>query len=132
MFGATAKVEVNTRKIADAADRATYRNLRHAAFSISKAAKLSIVKSPEPSTPGSPPTTRGKGGHNLRGAIFTDATQDSAIIGPRFSYVGDAGEAHEFGKRRKGDDFAERSFMKPALDQNIDRFANEWRGSIGE
>ena len=132
MIGATTKVEVNTQRIVEAAKRSTFENLRHAAFRISKDAKASIVKSKEPSGQGDPPTTRGRGGHNLRGAIFVDADKESAIIGPRASFVGDSGEAHEFGKTRKGDQFDERPFMGPALERNLDRFASDWGGSIGE
>ncbi len=132
MFGMTIKVEPKFEQVQKAADDATYRNIRHAAFSISKAAKASIIKSDEPSDPGSPPTTRGQGGHNLRGAIFTSADKDSAIIGPRASYVGIAGEVHEFGKSREGQDFPPRPFMEPALTGAIPRFASDWQGSIGQ
>lgn len=131
MFGATSKVQPQFQRVQQAAETATYRNIRHAAFSISKKAKASIEKSERSSKPGSPPTTRGKGGHNLKGAIYTDADKDSAVIGPRASIVGDVGEAHEFGKSRKGDEFDERPFMGPALEASVDRFASDWHGSIG-
>jgi hypothetical protein len=132
MFGFDVKVEPRFEAVQKAADDATFRNLRHAGFGISKAAKASIIKSPDASLPGEPPTTRGKGRNNLRSAIFVDATADEVIIGPRFGYVGDSGEAHEFGKSRKGDDFAERSFMGPALEANVKRFAEDWQGSVGD
>jgi hypothetical protein len=131
-FGGSASKKLDTKKIEAAASRAQFENLRHAGFRISKDAKASIKKSKEPSDKGEPPTTRGKGGHNLRGAIFVDSEKDSVIIGPRASFVGDAGEAHEFGKTRKGDQFDERPFMGPALAENVDRFASDWHGSIGE
>jgi len=132
MLGISVKVEPRFEQVQKAADDATFRNIRHAAFSISKAAKQSIATSPEASQPGSPPTTRGKGGHNLRGAIFVDANKESAIIGPRASFVGIAGEVHEFGKDREGESFAERPFMGPALEKSLPRFADDWRGSIGQ
>lgn len=132
MLDITFKSEPRFDRVERAADDATYRNLRRAGFAISNDAKDSIITSPEPSDPGSPPTTRGQGRNNLRSAIFVDATADEVIIGPRFSYVGDSGEAHEFGKSRKGDDFDERSFMGPALGRNISRFADDWQGSIGQ
>jgi hypothetical protein len=132
MFGFDVKVEPQFDRVQRAADDATFRNLRHAGFGVSKSAKESIKTSEEPSQAGTPPTTRGKGRNNLRSAIFVDASADEVIVGPRFSYVGDSGEAHEFGVSRKGDDFDERSFMGPALDQNISRFASDWQGSIGQ
>ncbi len=132
MFGFDVKVEPQFDRVQRAADDATFRNLRHAGFGVSKAAKESIVKSPNASLPGDPPTTRGRGRHNLKSAIFVDASAEDVIIGPRSTYVGDSGEAHEFGKSRKGDDFAERSFMGPALEAVIPRFADDWQGSIGE
>jgi phage gpG-like protein len=131
MFGVKATVVDEMHKVSGAKDRAKFENIRHAAFRIAKDAKASIVKSSEPSEPGSPPTTRGRGGKNLRGAIFTSADKESAVIGPRASYVGDVGAAHEFGESRKGDDFDERPFMRPALENNLDRFASDWQGSIG-
>jgi len=119
------------RKVSGAVERAKFENFRHAGFRISKDAKASIKKSGEPSEPGQPPTTRGKGGHNLRGAIFTNADKESVIVGPRASFVGDAGHAHEFGAPRGSDEFSERPFMLPALLNNIDRFAADWQHSIG-
>lgn len=128
------KVDVipETDRVEKAAEKAAFENLRHAAFSIAKTAKGSIKKSKEPADPGEPPHTRGQGGQNIRGAIFTAATKEDAIIGPRGSRVGDVGEAHEFGKSRKGDTFEERAFMGPALEAQVDRFASDWRGTIGE
>lgn len=131
MIEAKTKTEWRDRQLREAVDRVTFRSIRSAAFGISRTAKASIVKSPKASAPGSPPATRGQGGKNLRGAIFVDADRESGIIGPRFSVVGDVGEAHEFGKSRKGDKFDERPFMLPALEENLDRFAQEWAGQVG-
>lgn len=132
MIGFTFNSEPQFQRIQKAADDATFRSLRSAAFAISRTAKQSIKTSREASLPGEPPTTRGRGGKNIRGSIFTDADRETAVIGPRFSFVGDVGEAHEFGKSRKGDDFPERPFMQPALEENLSRFARDWQGSIGE
>lgn len=131
MFSVKSNIRPEFKRVEKAADEATYRNIRHAAFSISKRAKSSIKKRKRPSDPGSPPSTKGRGRKNIRGAIFVAATRDEGIIGPRASFVGDVGEAHEFGKKRKGDSYPERSFMGPALLANLDRFAASWRGSIG-
>lgn len=132
MFGMSGKVDDQSARVKRAAETATFRTIRSAAFAIGRYAKGLIVKSKSPSLPGESPTTRGRGGKNLRGAIFTDSSKDSAIIGPRFSMVGDVGQAHEFGKTRKGDDFEKRPFMRPALEANLNRFASDWQGEIGE
>lgn len=132
MFGIKFTVEDNTNAMIQAADRASYDNLRHAGLSIGRMAKDSIAKSDSPSAPGRPPTTRGRGRKSLKSAIFASSDRDSAIIGPRYSYVGDSGEAHEFGKTRFGEQFDERPFMGPALEASLPRFAADWQGTIGE
>lgn len=134
------KFEDTTKRVADAAEKATFRNVGHAAAAIRKDAVKSIVQADGPSSPGSPPHTHTqkttKSGKtrkgNLQRAIAYDANKDSAVIGPRESVVGLAGAAHEFGETFHGDDFDERSYMGPALDRNLDRFASSWQGSIGE
>jgi len=123
---------IDIQKVVKAVDKAKFENIRHAAFSISKSAKASIKKSPNASAPGTPPKTRARGGKNLRGAIFTNVQKDEAVIGPRFSFVGESGEAHEFGKEYEGDSFAIRSFMEPALMDALPRFAKDWQGSVGQ
>ena len=65
-------------------------------------------------------------------AIVYAADKESAVVGPRHSVVGEAGAAHEFGEEFRGTDYPERSYMEPALDANLDRFAASWGGSIGE
>ena len=71
--------------IVRAEKKATFETLRHAAFAIRKTAAGSIDKSDQPSLEGQPPHTRGRGGHNLRGAIWVVVQRqfDSAVIGPR-------------------------------------------------
>jgi len=132
MFGMTANVQDTTKRVEDAAEKATFGSFGHGAARISKDAKESIETSPVPSKPDEPPHTRGKQGHNLRGAIRFDADKEGALIGPLHSLVGTAGEAHEFGGRHRGETFDERSFMGPALLRNLDRLAGDWEGSIGE
>jgi hypothetical protein len=129
-FNSTATFDA--KKIQDAADRASRRNLRKAGFDISRTAKQSIQTSDQPSPPGSPPSTAGKSGQNLRGAIYVDAQDESVVIGPRYSFVGESGEIHEFGKDKFGETFDERPFMAPALQKNLSGFAEDWRGTIGE
>lgn len=131
MFGWGVSVQPMFNRVAKAADKAVFRNVRHAAFSIRKFVRESIKKSDQPSTPGEPVTTRGRRG-NVRNSIFVAADADSAIIGPRYSFVGDAMEAHEFGKARRANVYPARPTMGPGLKANTNRFADEFRGSIGE
>lgn len=131
MISAEARAFFKERKLRERAERATFRNIKSGLFEIKETAQASIKKSKEPSKEGEPPTTRGKRGHNLRGAIFVSADKESGITGPRGSWVGTAGEAHEFGRTFKGDRFDERPFMEPALESNLDRIADMWKGSIG-
>lgn len=131
MFGFSAKVDVDTKPVEKAAERSIYKNIRNAAFSIRKYIRESIKKSPEASEPGEPVATRGKRG-NVKNSIFVAADDTTALIGPRFSFVGDAMEAHEFGTSRKGDKYEARPTSGPGLLANTDRFADSFRGSIGE
>jgi hypothetical protein len=131
MIGLEVKTVDQTKRVSDAVDRGTFRNLGHAAARVSKDAKASIQVAEGPSAPGSPPHTRRR---HLPRAIRYDvdrAAQD-AVIGPMASIVGEAGAAHELGATFKGTDFDERAFMGPALEKNADRFADDWVGSIGE
>lgn len=131
MFGFTVKIQPTFERVQKAADKAIFANIRHAAFSIRKFVRESIKKSPEPSAPGEPVATRGKRG-NVKNSIFVATEDDMAIIGPRYSFVGDAMEAHEFGKSRGEDSYPARPTMGPGLEANMDRFAGSFRGSIGE
>lgn len=123
-------VTLSTHRISDAVDRAAFRNFGHAASRISKDAKASIETSDEPSAPGQPPHTKAQRGHNLRGAIRYASNKQGAVIGPIASWVGEVGEAHEFGRAHEGDHYPARPFMLPALEQNLDRFHAAWAGSV--
>ena len=130
MFGATVtKFVDHTRQVLAAAERAARRTFARAAYRIMRDAKASIERSAEPSLPGDPPHTR-RG--QLRRAIRYDATKDGAVIGPLASMVGDAGAAHEFGGVFRREQFPARPFMGPALDRELNNFAGEFAGSIGE
>lgn len=131
MFGFSFKSETDFPKAEKAADRGIYSSIRHAALSIRKYIRESIKKSPEASEPGEPVATRGKRG-NVRNAIFAAIETDNAVIGPRYSFVGDAMEAHEFGGRRKENTYEARPTSGPGLENNTDRFAGSFAGSIGE
>lgn len=131
MIGASLKFEDRTKRVEKAADRAAFRNLGHAVASIRKTAQASMDRSAEPSPPGQPPHTRR--GQMPRSITFdNDREREEAIVGPRYSVVGEAGAAHEFGEFFRGAKFDERSFMLPALNDNLDRFHSDWAGSIGE
>jgi len=131
MFGINFTAEPETQNVEKAAGKAIYRNIRHAAFSIRKAIRASIKKSSKPASPGQPVTTRGRRG-NVRNSIFAAVEEDSAVVGPRYSMVGDVMAAHEFGQTRYGDRYEARPTAGPALEANLDRFADSFAGSIGE
>lgn len=116
-------------KVEKAAQKAMFRNLGHAAASISKSAKESIEQSSAPAPAGHPPHTRRK---LLRKAIQFKVDPTRAVIGPRQSVAGVSGKAHEFGGRFRGDVYPERPFMAPALEKATPRFAGSFAGSIGE
>lgn len=131
MIGITGRIIDKTRDVKRAADQASFRNLGHAAASVRRTAMRSLKRSAKPSAEGSPPHTRGK--RELPRAIFYAADRDGleAITGPIASRVGTVGEAHEFGKEYMGQDFQERPFMGPALEQEADRMPSYWASSVG-
>lgn len=131
MLGFRFTIKPQIEKVEKAKDRSVFKNVRHAAFSIRKYIRESIKKSKEPGDVGDPVTTRGKRG-NVRNAIFVAADNETAIIGPRYSFVGDALHFHEFGKERQGRRYPKRPTTGPGLEANTDRFANSFAGSIGE
>ena len=63
MFGLTFQVDDNTKRVQDAADQSTFRNLGHAAASIRKTAIEEIIVAEGPSDPGTPPHSRRRNGH---------------------------------------------------------------------
>ncbi len=143
MIGLEFKLERDTTKrVTDAADKATFKNLGHAASSIRKSAIESIKPEEGPSAPGTPPhthtqrvTKRGKvaKGHLPRAIVYdVDKARQEAVIGPRASVGGECGAAPELGEEFHGDDYPERPFMGPALEANAPRLADEYAGSIGE
>jgi len=130
VFRLKSKITDNTQQVAQAAEKAAFRNFGHAAASLRKQAAESIQKAEGPSPVGTAPHTHKR--QFLKRAFRYWRDKESAIIGPRFSIVGDAAAAHEFGEDYKGTQFPERPFMGPLIEKNADRFADQWRGSIGE
>jgi hypothetical protein len=128
---ATAKVEFidKSADVIAAVKTANFKNFNHAAARIRKDAIESIIVSPVASPPGTPPHTRRR---LLKNAIVYSADDKGAVIGPRYSRAGTSGSAHEFGGVYKRQTYPERPFMAPALMRNLDRFAAEWEGSVGE
>lgn len=141
MFSATFTFIDELYKVTQAKEQAAFKNVRHAAATVRNDAIKSIVPSPVASPAGTPPHTRNrvsrKSGKQLKGQLQRaivfdyDAKEMRAVIGPRFSVVGESGKAHEFGGEYKGETYPERSFMGPAMTSNLDRFATDWRGSVG-
>jgi hypothetical protein len=131
MFGIKFTAMPEFVRVEKAAKKGIYRSISHAAFSIRKAIRESIKNSPKPAAPGQPVTTRGRRG-NVRNSIFAAVEEDSAVVGPRYSMVGDVMAAHEFGQTRYGDRYEARPTAGPALEANLDRFADSFAGSIGE
>jgi hypothetical protein len=135
--------EDTTKRVTDAADVASFRNVGHAAATIRNDAIASIQPAPGPSPAGSPPHTHTggvnpKSGKTRKGVLqkaivfFQDPAKQFAIVGPRESVTGEAGEAHEFGGEFRGEQYPERAFMGPALQRNQDRFTGDFAGSIGQ
>lgn len=132
MIGVGTGAKVEPEKVTNAVQKAAFKNLSHAAASIRKAARESIEKAEGPSEPGQPPHTHKR--QFLKNAIVfdVDKAKDEAVIGPRFSRVGESGKAHEMGGEYKGADYPDRPFMFPAMNNNLERFAGDWAGSVGE
>ena len=141
MLGLAVTIVDEMQRVADAAKAAEFRNLSHAAAAIRKTEIESIKPASGPSRPGEPPHTHTAGltksGKNRKGvlpksiAYDVDKTAGIAVIGPRASIVGEAGGAMEHGGEFRGDEYPARPFAAPALEQNLDRFAQEWAGSVG-
>lgn len=150
MIDIRVRVEPDTKQLQNAVNEAAFKNFTHGAASIRKAAQGLIDKAPleppkgrrrkgpasrrrvrrtEAGPAGRPIRTR-RG--RARAAILYDVSEEGAIIGPRFSVVGESFAAHEFGERYMGQDFPPRPTMWPALEQSVGRFADDWAGSIGE
>lgn len=131
MFGMKIKTEDGTFRVKQAAERARYKNLGHAAASIRLIASRSIKfrKKKVASAPGAPPHTHA--GKFLKRSIRFAASKRGAVIGPVASMVGRSGAAHELGGKYRGDEYPARPYMEPALEKAEPKFAGEWKGSIG-
>ena len=129
MIGVSVRVEMRLKEVKAAADRATFENLGHAAAVIRNEAIASITRSRSASDPGTPPHTRR--GLARRAILYAMDGPYTAIVGPTASVIGQAMAVHEFGGRRGKGTYPKRPTMGPALNRNLDRFASQWRGTIG-
>jgi hypothetical protein len=151
MIGMTSRSTFSGGKVKDAASRANFTNLTHAA-AIRLTARHSIRKGSKargrdeqgrfksagrvrPSMPGTPPHTR-KG--QIKRAILYSVerpgaragTGSRAFIGPSYEMMGVSASAHEFGGRFRGQRYPRRAFMGPALRENLPRLPRMWAGSV--
>ncbi|MCA9233343.1 MAG: hypothetical protein KDA57_22050 [Planctomycetales bacterium] len=124
--------QLHKERVARAVHKTGFRNLFHAAASITKDAKASIVPGRGPSAAGTPPHTGRR--RKLQRAVRFDVDRENqiAVIGPRASFAGTSGAAHEFGGTYKAARFDERPFMQPALERAAPRFAGQWRGGLAK
>lgn len=129
MFGMRSTYTDSTRKVEKETEKAQFRNFYHAAASISKTAKASVERAEGPSDPGTPVHTHRR--TYFRRAIRYAANKMGAVIGPVASIVGGSARPHEFGEIYKGVKYPERPTMRPALEKSTQRFAGQWKGSIG-
>ena len=114
------------------AEQGSFRSLGHAAASIRATARRLVVRSRKAAPPGESAHTRGRGKRGDAILFAVDRDREVAVIGFTHAVFGEAMSAHEHGGAYMGDDFPQRPTMGPALDVNIVRFADEFRGSIGE
>jgi phage gpG-like protein len=152
MFGLIATTTDLTDRVAKAAERAAFKNFAHGAATVRKEVideikitkeivgyitrtgkdgKRRRVKIFRPSPVGTPVHSHRNKGFVRRGIKF-DATKIDAVIGFAGSVYGDVMRVHEFGGQREGVTFEARPTMFPALEKSAPRFAESWRGSIGE
>lgn len=91
----TVRVEDNTKRVRDAARRATFKNLGHAGASLRLAARRLIRTRQKYSEPGMPPSTR-RGA--LRNSILYAVEGDhTVVIGPSANLISDVARVHEHG-----------------------------------
>lgn len=123
------KVIDSTSNVAEAVSRGAVRMLRKASFFVFKTARDSIEISPDASPAGTPPHSRS--GQLQRALAYdVDPKTETAVIGPRFSFVGVSAVPEEFGGEYKGAMYPERSFMGPALQGNINLLAEGFTGEV--
>lgn len=140
MIGVSVEYQDNTKSVDDAAKKAGFKNISHAASSLRKDVIASIQPGDGPSAPGTPPHTQTTGvtkkgkpkrGKLPRSILFdVDKEKDEAVIGPRKSVIGEAGWIHEFGGEFEGVQYPERAYMWPGLERAAPRLGNSFEASL--
>ena len=130
-YGLKTRTTDQSRRVVEAKDRAAFRNLGHAAARIRKDAAGSVKKRKnkrKASPAGTPPFTHA--GY-AKQAIRFAADRFSAVVGFRRSKIGLVAATHEHGLAEEGRKYPTRPTIGPALKRNINRFARDWRATIG-
>lgn len=133
MFGVQTQLTATPKRVDKAVDKGAFRSFGHAAASVRKSARESIVRSNVPGPPDGPiRTKRGRGGGLAKrpGSLLFSADKKGASIGFMASKMDQAIESHEHGTRRGGVKFPKRPTMQPALERSLARFHREWQGAI--
>ncbi len=130
MFELKVQIKDRVDRVRRAARDAKSGSLNRVSFLIRQTMVEFVERAEGPSAPGESPHTHV--GNYLKRAPRYAVDKDSAVIGFASSVVDDVGAAHEHGGLFRGEYFEKRPTAKPALDANLDVFANSWSGSIGE
>lgn len=149
----TSKIEGdNSRAVVRAATETGFKSIRHAAFSIAKSARGSMVRARGPSPAGQPPHVhRGRlrrsirvgeeGGEHVVGASY--AQMQAGDYPPWMAHMHERGGTFgvnaktgltsltKTGKRRKAAVYPARPFMLPALQRAVARFNQSFGGGMG-
>jgi len=129
MIGVKTRTTFDRDKVVRKAKAGSIKSLGHAGGAIRLTARRSIRRSEKPSAPGTPPHTRK--GQIKRAIVYAvEKREERVVIGPEYATLGPAGMPHEFGGRFRGQRYARRPFMGPALMKTKDRLPRKWAGSV--
>lgn len=133
MFDVVTRFVPKPKRLQRAIAKANFRNINHAAATIRKDAVSTVIQAPQgiASRPGSPPFTHRRGFYRRAIRFEVNRQKNHALIGPRYSVVGDVGQAHEFGRPRGNQTYPKRPTMRPALERKAPRLGEIWEGTIG-
>lgn len=132
MFALKTTIQNQVDRVRRAAADAKRNSLSRTSFLIRQTMVDLVERAEGPSAPGQSPHTH-QGNYLKRAPRYAvDKATASAVIGFAASVVGDVGAAHEHGGLFRGEYFEKRPTALPALEANLDVFANTWSGSIGE
>ena len=143
-----ANMAESMRKAEEKLRNNTVYSLKGAAYEVTTRAKALIVRRVNrkgvgaskwgASKPGQPPLTKGIPKKSLKAAIWyaVDKAKEDAVIGPRFSFVADVAQVHEFGGTRRGKRgtmrYPKRPFMSVALAQTLPKIPAKFRSLLSE